>query len=215
MTLQQAGFVQNSIILGLLVWYGIWQKYIKDDLFKSKDAAIAALKDQTEALKAAIQTKEAQISALQADTAPIIAAKYNTLKNYVIEVTAESQQQSQQIKQTSKELADMRYELDNERRTSDVQRKLRNEITIASGLLGEVKGIAFALKLISSQVSDSFSSMNAPPSDVDTVIEALANLSNTIEHAIEQLDTERENKRLETQRLLDNINSQMESSGLS
>jgi hypothetical protein len=208
MTLQQWGIVQNSIILGLLVLYGFWQKHIKDDVFKSKDAAIAALKEQTEALKTAIQTKEAQISALQADTAPVIAANYNTLKNYVNEVTAESQQQSQQIKQTSKELADMRDELANERRTSDVQGKLRNEIIIASGLLG--KGIAFALKLVSSQVSDSFSSMTAPPSDVDTVIEALASLSNTIEHAIEQLDTECENKRLETQRLLDNINSQME-----
>ena len=116
MTLEQWSIVQNSILLVLFILYGLWQKHIKDDLFKSKDTAI-------QTLEAIIKAKDAQISALQADTAPVIAQAYNTLKKYVREVTAESQLHAEQIKQTSKELTDVRDELDKERRTSGVQIK--------------------------------------------------------------------------------------------
>src|SRR5437667_1287506 len=85
MTIAMWSLVLNIVIAVLVVGYGIWLRNIMSQQLQSKNAEI-------QALEAAIKTRDAQISALQADTAPAIIEKYKNVRTFANEMAAESQQ---------------------------------------------------------------------------------------------------------------------------
>src|SRR5437762_7972275 len=84
MTIAMWSLVLNIVIAVLVVGYGIWLRNIMSQQLQSKNAEI-------QALEAAIKTRDAQISALQADTAPAIIEKYKNVRTFANEMAAESQ----------------------------------------------------------------------------------------------------------------------------
>ena len=96
MTIEQWGIVLNATIGALLVGYGVWFRYVLEHQLRSKDTAI-------QALEAALKAKDAEISRLQGDTAPAIAAAYSTMREHANLATEESQRLLRQVTELTQE----------------------------------------------------------------------------------------------------------------
>src|SRR2546428_1784189 len=81
-----------QIVIGvLIVGYGIWLRYIISQQLKTKDTVI-------QALEAVIKTKDAQISRLQADSAPAIAEAYDKMRKHADHMTEQVQSTTEQLR---------------------------------------------------------------------------------------------------------------------
>ena len=75
--------VFQAVVTVLGVSGGLWLKHIVDQQVKAKDSTI-------ETLEAVIKSKEAQISHLQADTAPAIAERYTKMRALADQIAADN-----------------------------------------------------------------------------------------------------------------------------
>lgn len=90
MTVQELNLLLNVIVVVLLAGYGIWLRYVMRQQLQSKDTTI-------EALRTAIEVKEAEISRLQGEIAPTIATHYTTMRQYAEQVTEDFNKVHEQL----------------------------------------------------------------------------------------------------------------------
>jgi hypothetical protein len=170
MTIEQWNIVLSAVIGVLLVGYGVWLKYVFAQQLGSKDTAI-------QALEAALKAKDAEISRLQGDTAPAIAAAYSTMRKHANEVTEDSQRLAVQVKQLMRS-----------------QRRLDKKAS-ADQLISECKGLFVATDIIDSEFKDIYqqtdSELGSPETlkaVVDGIVAAYQRMNNEIEHRIPSIE---------------------------
>jgi hypothetical protein len=83
MTIQAWNIVLNAVVAVLIVGYGVWLRSI--------------VKRQLDALEAVIKIKDAEISALKADTAPAITKAYAEMREHADKMTADVLRLSEQL----------------------------------------------------------------------------------------------------------------------
>jgi hypothetical protein len=83
MTLEGWNIVLNAVNAGLLLVGGFWLKHFVNQRIKAKDAVI--------------ELKNAEISHLQGESAPAIATKYKTMKEFADQMTKESQRLAEKL----------------------------------------------------------------------------------------------------------------------
>lgn len=104
---------------------------------KSKDTTI-------EALDGAIKLKEAEISALKADTAPSIAARYAVMRQHANDMTEESRQTSEKLKVLRPLTATLLEHV----KSLTASQRLRVEVDVASKLLYRNEGLLAAATML-------------------------------------------------------------------
>lgn len=82
LTLPELNLVINALMAALMVGYGFWIRNVVKQQEKLKDAAI-------QALRAALTSKEAEISRLTSDTAPNIVKAYEGMREHADKMTAD------------------------------------------------------------------------------------------------------------------------------
>jgi hypothetical protein len=79
LNISEWGLLLNSIVAVLVVVYGIWFRNIVKLQLDAKDSAISAL-------KAAMESKDAEISRLGGEAAPAIATAYKNVKDFAEDI---------------------------------------------------------------------------------------------------------------------------------
>ena len=95
MTLPEWNIILSAATVGLITGGGLWLKYVVDQQLKTKDIAI-------QALDAVVKVKDAQIAALQSDTAPAIAKAYDVMRQHADQITAKSQKLAEVLEEIAK-----------------------------------------------------------------------------------------------------------------
>jgi hypothetical protein len=91
MTIESWNLFFSAGIAALLSIGGIWLKHVVDQQLRAKDSSI-------QSLESVIKSKEAEISALKADTAPAIVKAYSDMRQHANEMTEEVQRLFGQVK---------------------------------------------------------------------------------------------------------------------
>jgi hypothetical protein len=120
MTIEAWNIVLNAVVAVVLVVYGVWLKNIVNQQLKSKDTAIGAL-------EAVIKIKDAEISALKADTAPAITKAYADMREHANQMTAEVQGLSEQLTKV----------VEDQKRLKEEQQRVLGDVAVKLDDLGE------------------------------------------------------------------------------
>lgn len=143
MTIEGWNIVLSAIIAVLLAVYGLWLKYVISQQLDAKDSAI-------EALRAALENKEAEVSRLQRDTAPAITAAYAAMRDHANQMTEESNRKAAELKALHQ------------------NEQFRSKLAPAGQLLKETDGISALARRIDDRF-DGFFGPEAPEITASTV----------------------------------------------
>jgi hypothetical protein len=141
MTLQIAQIIVSAAIAGMMVGYGFWIRNVVKQQGELKDAGL-------EALRSALTAKDAEISRLNAESAPNIIAKYKLVKDHAEQMTNEASVLAVQFREREEEL---QKALQNQRllyKLTENQSERYEHLMNVNQTLGEVSGLSIATQFV-------------------------------------------------------------------
>jgi len=171
LTVQEWTLIETSILTVGMVGFAGWVWRTTDQIGKLKDATIESTKTAGEALKAAIEEKNAHIQRLQADTAPAIIKAYTETKIYADKIT-------QDFAKASKDLEELKARVAQDGRVV-------GEIEHKSQQMGFFMGLIYSIAMM----GRSASSIPAPYVSDGNIL--VGNFKQLVDTAIATDDTKR------------------------